>query len=150
MKSGLHWPLMIVALLTCSVAGNVYMLIRANNDPSFAVEPDYYQKAVTWDESQQMKADSEALGWGAEITVSAHRVELRLTDDLGKPIDDAEVKVIAFPNARAQHVLTSSLQSVGDGTYAWAQDFGRPGLWEFRFVAKKGPSRYEHVAREML
>ncbi|MEM7675322.1 MAG: hypothetical protein AAF449_04885 [Myxococcota bacterium] len=58
--------------------------------------------------------------------------------------------VVAFPNARAQHVLRSQLKPIGDGTYAWTQNFDRSGLWEFRFVVTKGSNRFEHVAREML
>ena len=46
---GWYWPVVIVSLLVGGAAANIGFMIVANRDPTFAVEPDYYRKAVDWD-----------------------------------------------------------------------------------------------------
>ena len=92
-KDGRYWPFLIVALLSVSVIANVFLIIKATTDPSFAVERDYYAKAVTWDEHQQEQADSNALGWHAALKAERDRLELRLLDADGRPIVDEPVHV---------------------------------------------------------
>ena len=44
-----------------SVSANLFLLVRATGDPSFAVESDYYAKAVAWDAHQAQAARGDAI-----------------------------------------------------------------------------------------
>lgn len=150
MKNGAWFPYLLTALLLISVGSNIYLVIRATNDPSFAVEPDYYQKAVGWDDKQAAQAQSDALGWQVELDAELQGLTVHLRDRLGRPIADAEVRVEAFHNARAQERIRGQLVSQGDGTYVWERDFARPGIWEYRLAAQRDDDRFVHVAQEEL
>ena len=147
-KDGRYWPFLIVALLSVSVIANVFLIIKATTDPSFAVERDYYAKAVTWDEHQQEQADSNALGWHAALKAERDRLELRLLDADGRPITDATVSVEAFHNARANMIITGEMVPQGGGLYAMAHDFERLGIWEYRLVVVRGDQRFVHTSQE--
>jgi len=150
LKDGRIWPFIIVGLLSISVVANVILLIKATGDPAFAVERDYYQKAVDFDKSQAAQARSDALGWKIELTADREQVQVRLFDAEGHPIGDAEVKVEAFHNARAANIISADLQSEGAGLYAYSGAFSRPGIWEYRLVAKRGEQRFAETVRKEL
>ena len=45
MKPGAGWPIGIAIVLAATVVGNLVMMRVAGDDPSMAIEPDYYRKA---------------------------------------------------------------------------------------------------------
>ncbi|NJK89058.1 MAG: hypothetical protein HC923_06405 [Myxococcales bacterium] len=148
LKDGRWFPLMLAAILLTSVGANIYLIVRATNDPSFAVEPDYYQKAVNWDRAKAERSASDALGWQMELNADTTSLRISLRDRLGRPIDGAFVEVEAFHNARANERLRGKLLPVGRGEYVLDQRFERAGLWEFRVAASVDDQRYVHVAQE--
>ena len=147
-RDGRIWPFFIVFLLGISVVANVILVIKATTDPSFAVERDYYAKAVSWDEHQQRQADSDALGWRAALKATRARLEVRLLDREGVPISDAKVTVEAFHNARANHLVAGVLTPEGGGLYALADRFDRPGLWEYRLVVDRADQRFVQTSQQ--
>ena len=62
---GWWWPWFVVALLVATAGGQGIMLYAATHDPTFAIEPDYYQKAVAFDTTIQQERGNLALGWTA-------------------------------------------------------------------------------------
>ena len=60
---GWYWPVAIVGLLVGGAAANIGLMIVANRDATFAVEPDYYRKAVDWDRTMAQEARNVELGW---------------------------------------------------------------------------------------
>lgn len=150
LKNGAWFPWMLVAILLVSVGANIYLLIRANSDPSFAVEPDYYAKAVDWDRIQAEKAESDALGWNVVVDARHDELRIRLTDRLGRPIDDAVVEVEAFHNARAADRARSVMYPRGQGVYVWEGPFERAGIWEYRIAATTDDYTFRHVTKEEL
>lgn len=150
MKSGEWFPYMLVGLLMISVGSNVYLFIRATNDPSFAVEPNYYDKAVRWDETQEVRAKSEALGWHAELRAEPSSLELILSDAFGRPVVGAEVEVVAFHNARANERIRAELVEQEEGRYLLVRAFPRPGLWEYRLAAVRDEDTFVHVTQQEL
>jgi nitrogen fixation protein FixH len=149
-KDGAWFPYMLVGFLLISVGANIYLVIRATNDPSFAVEPDYYAKAVDWDELQAQRVASERLGWEAAITLGAGELTVTLTDRAGIPVDDARVEVEVFHNARAQDRIIEQLEPVGPGRYTLTRTFARSGLWEIRLSAVRDADRFVYTTMEEL
>ncbi|MEL7370336.1 MAG: FixH family protein [Myxococcota bacterium] len=150
LKNGLWFPLLITTLLVASVAGNVFMVMRAANDPGFAVEPDYYRKAVEWDRLQAERAQSNELGWNVVVDARKDELRIRMTDRLGRPIEGASVVVEAFFNARANDRVTAQMEPKGLGVYTWAHTFPQPGLWEYRLAAFRDADRFTYVTQQEL
>ena len=141
---GWYWPVGLAALLVVSAGANIALLVITSRDASFAVEPDYYAKALAWDETMAQQTRNEALGWslglGVEPTGERGRVTVaaRLTDRAGVPLSGARVAIEGLHNARANRVLTAVLEQRGL-EYAAAMPLARPGLWEFRVRVTRGP-----------
>jgi hypothetical protein len=127
----------------------------AANDPSFALEPDYYQKAVSYDDELRQQDENRRLGWTLELTAEPSsvtrpsRIVLVAADGRG-PITGANVEARALRNAMASIVLTGSFQETGPGRYEAELPLARGGLWEFRFVLVRGGERYtERIRRDV-
>jgi nitrogen fixation protein FixH len=152
MSSGRHWPFLLAGLLASGVLANVYFMCRAVSDPSFAVEPDYYQKAVAWDAHQAEVRDSAALGWSVALAVAPAdpatgqaRLIAQFSDRSGRPVAGLSVGLQAFHNARAAEVVTARLAETASHAYAADVPVVRPGLWEFRISAARGEERFTAV-----
>jgi nitrogen fixation protein FixH len=153
MKRGSWWPIGITLVLATTVAGNIWVAKIASDDPSFAIEPDYYQKAITWDSTLAQGRENVQLGWrltpalGIVAATGKARVSATLTDSAGSPITGAVVKVAALPVARANEVHEATLAAAGAGEYAAQLDSRRQGQWELRFDVRAGSAHFTDVAR---
>ena len=141
---GWYWPVGLAALLVGSAGANIALVVITSRDASFAVEPDYYAKALAWDETMAQQARNEALGWslGLRVEPTGERgrmaVIVGLSDGAGAPLPGARIAIEALHNARASRVLTAILEPRGLG-YTALMPLARPGLWEFRVRATRGP-----------
>ena len=152
MKKGWYWPILLAGLLASGVAANLYFMSRAVSDPSFAVEPDYYAKAVAWDAHQAQARDNAELGWTLTLAVAAAdpgtgraRVVASLLDRDGLPVRGLTVGLEAFHNARASQVVKASLLETAEHAYAAEVAVSRPGFWEFRVAAARGTEVFTAV-----
>jgi nitrogen fixation protein FixH len=144
------WPLAIIGLLVLSAAGNVLLVVTAVGDPSFAVERDYYRKALAWDRTAGQRDRSDALGWSARAQLSAAsadqaQLDVWLEDDHGRPLAGARVAVEAFHNARARDVHVATLSPREAGRYVALVPSARRGLWEVRLTAERGGDTFTTV-----
>ncbi len=139
----LLWPGIVLALLGAQMLLMLVMVYMATSDRSFAVEPDYYKKALHWDESAAEGRSSRQLGWSVRIEVGdaadvlkRRDVTCTLLDAAGEPLSGATVEVIAFPHARGQERTLVKFAEIGGGLYAASMPIPRSGLWEFRVTAQ--------------
>lgn len=152
MKRGMMWPIAIVAILGATIAANVWLVVVANDDPSFAIEANYYQKAVQWDSTLAQATRNRALGWQIDPRLAAYSardgavLHVSLTDSSGAPITDATVRVAALFNARAGTVIDATLERDGDG-YSVRLPVNHRGQWELRFAVLRGDQRFTAVSR---
>lgn len=158
-SSGKYWPVIVIALLVGGAGANIGLMLVATRDPSFAVEPDYYQKALRWDETMAQEARNAALGWsiavGFDGASSPGRVTLaaRVSDRAGRALEGARVEVEAFHSARASRVLAATLSPGSAGRYSATLPLDRPGLWELRLRVARGDAVFtrtlvQDLARE--
>ena len=153
MKRGTWWPIAVTTVLATTVAANIWVMRVASDDPSFAIEPDYYRKAIEWDSTLAQARQDSILGWRLtpELRVIAAtgktRLSATLTDSTGAPISGAVVRVSALPVARANEVHELTLASAGAGEYSAQLDSRREGQWELRFDVQAGSTRFTEVAR---
>lgn len=148
-----HWKWAPVALLGSLLSGLGTMVFIATGDPSFAVEPEYYQKALDWDRERAQQANNERLGYQLTVSVrapgagGARELVLQFVDAAGQPIHGASVEVSAFHNARAAEIVRRRLVERDPGIYVQELPLKRLGLWELRFVTQRSGVRFTHVAR---
>ena len=107
-QSGWWWPWFVVALLVATAAGQGIMYYEATHDPTFAIEPDYYNKAVAYDSAMLRERETIALGWHPIGTMTAASptdaaVRVVLTDSLGLPVVGARVRGSAIHNLDGSH-----------------------------------------------
>jgi nitrogen fixation protein FixH len=145
-KKGLGWPIGISALLAVFVVANLFVMYLANDDPAFAIEPDYYRKAVAFDSSMATARRSATLGWSASTAIeradTRTSVTVMLADADRQPVAGASVTIDARFNARANEVLDVVLRERSPGQYSAPLDVRHAGQWEVRVDAVRGPDHF--------
>lgn len=154
LRKGYAWALLPVVLLGSMFVGWGVMIGLALDDPAFGVEPDYYEKAVHFDEHQAQARESRELGWELEVVPRVDSqgalVLVTLEDSAHEPIRGATVKATVFHNARSSQSRELVFRSDGHGRYVQRLEPWRPGLWELRFDVEKGGQRFLQVIRLSL
>ncbi|MEM6273781.1 MAG: FixH family protein [Myxococcota bacterium] len=156
-KDGRYWPFLLTALLVGGVGMNIAMVLRAADDPSFAVEEDYYKRAVEWDQHRAAVRESKALGWSIRIDPRLERsgpshhivLDADIVDRFGRPVSDATVQVKAVHLARAAYPLHATMDRKRD-RFSAVLNSNRAGQWEFSFVVERGDERFEDQKRAEL
>ncbi len=148
-SKGRIWPTMIVAALLGNVVLGVVLVRLAGGDRHFAVESNYYQKAVNWDSTMAQAGRNTVLGWvmvpslGPVRSDGGDTLRVTLHTAAGEPVRDALVTLEAMPVAFAGEVARATLRATGEpGQYAAVGVIRRVGLWELRFAAVRGSDRF--------
>ncbi|MEC9374590.1 MAG: FixH family protein [Planctomycetota bacterium] len=156
MKSGRIWILIVVAFLTMNVCIGGALIYFAHSDPGFAVEENYYERALKWDDQARLRSESEALGWTVELDVpritkgsseAPILVRVRLVSREGEPVAAAGIGLRAFHVARARNRLEAVMIEVEPGHYAAPLLIDRAGWWEFSLLAERGDVRFAATER---
>jgi len=150
-KKGMQWPIGVVVVLVLTVAANIYMAFRANDDPSVSAESDYYQKAVRFDADQALRRRSERLGWHLTLVAnSATAGEATLTaalvDSAGAPVRGAVMRLTARHVARADSPFNATAREDGD-QYVATLPMIRRGLWDIGIEIVRGNDRFVTAQR---
>jgi nitrogen fixation protein FixH len=145
-KKGMQWPIGVVVVLTLTVAANIWVAVRANDDPSVSIESDYYQKAVRFDAEQALRRRSERLGWrltldATRVTAGEATLTATLVDSTGAPVHGAVVRLTARAVARGNDVLTATARELGD-RYVATLPVTRLGLWDVDVEALRSGERF--------
>lgn len=134
-RSNTLWPLAIVSLLGLNATIVGVTVYFAVSDKSVATEPNYYAKALNYNEAIQQRATNERLGWRAEPTLGPSsdgrsvQLAVKLLDRDGKPIPGASVRAVAFASARSGTRESILLSAQPGGDYAGPININRSGLW---------------------
>jgi len=148
--------LLPVLLLGASLAGWGVMIHLATSDPSFAVEPAYYQKAARYDEELHRRRASAALGWNIEVVSFRQAgegsvlLEVRALQKDGAPLADAELRLEAMPNVHADRVQKALATANHAGRAVLELAPAASGLWELRFTVLRGGQSFSQVVRADL
>lgn len=155
MRPELKWPAIIVGALTVHALAWIAVAVLATSNPSYAVEEDYYDKAVAWDAKRHQDAVNADLGWQLTADVEPPAlpggpalVQVTLADADGRPIDGATVDLETFHNVRADLILRGRLVGEGGGRYACELPMRRNGRWELRFEVHRGDEQFTAVVAD--
>lgn len=156
-RAGWRWGGLIVGLLASQILIGFVAVWLAVGDPAWAVVPHYREKALHWNEWEQLQEASRHLGWEADLVIHApanalgeRQVEVALRDDEGRPIPGAAVQLELYHHARGADVLVSRpVESPSSpGLYVATVPARRPGLWEWRLDVHQGKSRFVMDGRD--
>jgi len=141
----LRWPIAIVTIFCVHAAAMIGVILVATRDPSFAVEPNHYQKALAWDAFSARRRASQALGWTVSARSDARldaartrELDCRIVDRTGQPVTGATVALLAFPHARGEERTRLRLHESAPGQYVVRAPLVREGIWELRLTARRG------------
>lgn len=143
------WPLVIAGALILHVVAMMAMVAFATSDESYTVEPDYYKKALAWDERRAQDRHNTELGWTLEFTVEPAlpgtdpTLRVTLHDAGGEPIADARIDVETFSNIRRDDILTATISGDGEA-YTTPIPMRGNGRWEFRFHVTRGSDLFTY------
>jgi len=153
-SSGKFWIGMVIGFLMIDVVVFSIAIVLATGDPAHAVEENYYERALNWDETARLRAESEALGWrvridGLESTPRGQKSLMRvsISDAEGAPVEGLSVQGVAFHNARSKERVRLAMRPVEAGAYAAAIDASRPGWWEVQIMARRAGERFASTER---
>jgi nitrogen fixation protein FixH len=140
-KGGRFWIGLVVAMLVANAAA-MFFLIAEAGDPTPRVLPDYYKKAVAWDETAAARRASAALGWTAAIEVDAATLRVRLADPTGGPVTGARVTIAGRQRSRADQPYAVELVESSPGRYAGVLPPAPRGLHELELTADRGAETF--------
>lgn len=153
-KTSSLWAFAPAVLLTSMVGGLGTMAYIASSDPSFAVERDYYKKAVHWDEQRAQESLNLKLGWRIEAREERRDTRtglteftFRVSDMRGEPVRNGELTVTTFHNARAGETVERTTKESAPGEYKLQLPMKRPGLWELRLSIVRPSERFTRTLR---
>lgn len=147
------WPWVPAGLLACMLTGLGTLATIAARDPGFALERDYYEKAVAYDGEIAQRAENARLGWsidsevGPSVSGNERRFVVRARDAAGA-ITGARVSVEALRNATAQRPVDAELVERAAGEYEARLSLREAGLWEFRLTLERGRDRFTTIERK--
>lgn len=153
------WPALIFVLLALNASIVAVTLYFALSDRSAATEPDYYRKAMAYDETIRLREESARLGWKAMVTFRpaadgrSMQLAVTLTDRDDRPIEGARVQAEAFASARSGDRQTLDLAPIAGqepGTYAAPIRVSRAGVWHVRLHATRADDHFAHEAEAYL
>lgn len=137
------WPVGVVGILLVSLSVCAITVFAAVSDDSFAIEDDYYARAVAWDDTAAQLEKNEQLGWTATAVVrESGPIEITLLDAAGEPITGALVNATVFHHAARRDALDRQFTEAGDGVYTMTLDSVRSGLWQIRLTAQADGERF--------
>lgn len=148
------FPAIVIGLLAAQVLLCAVVIFIATSDPSFAVEEDYYAKALNWDKTKAARAASTRLGWRPILIVSPtaddyknREITMRLFDAEDQLLTGVTATAIAFQQSRGDERQTIAFQEREDepGVYQASLPVRRTGRWQFRLTAERGADAFQQT-----
>jgi hypothetical protein len=141
-RNAWRWPLIVVTFLIGHVLLMAIACTIAMRDKTFAVVPDYYGRALEWDQQKSAKIASGKLGWHVEVQ-AGRQVDARgrrtvsfvLTGAKGKPVEGATLEAVYFHHAHADQIqhVTLTADSNDPRRFTAQVPMAFEGNWEFHF-----------------
>ncbi len=152
-----RWAFFPVAMLAFSVVLAVVTVQAALHGQGAAPEPDYYGKAVAWEDVQRQRAENDRLRWNVTPSFAASetdrripRLELAIADKWDVPIEGGVVSVEAIPVKAVRLGGEITLQERSPGRYAADLPARMDGQWEFRVRIERDGDCYTDTFRRVL
>lgn len=145
-----RWPVLIVGLLVGHVTLMMFCVTFAVSSHARAgVTPDYYQKALHWDDVRRQQRINQDLGWAVTLTPDVltdirgnRNLLVQVTDAEDEPIDDADVRVSVYHAVYPGSTRASAPATLDDNGYRLTLPMRRGGLWHITVDITRGDERF--------
>ena len=146
-SKGLHWPMMIVALLLSGIVMDLCVLFLASDSQGLAVKENYYELSSNYEEIKQQAKVNRELGWKLEAEIVAmtsfrSRLKLSLLDANGQRVENAQLSVRIYHKTRPKGSIESTLKDNGDGLYLEVLPLRQAGAYQIEVVAEQSDKRF--------
>ncbi|MEO1128977.1 MAG: FixH family protein [Planctomycetota bacterium] len=141
MRPHIFWPAFIVSIFMVSVVFMGILLSLATGDPNLEVEPDYYARAMSWDERQALRASSARLGWRTDITHEGDVLRVTVHDADDVLVGDT-IRVMAFHRALRSEAHTLEQTADEPGVFTLPLSPPKAGLWNVALEVTSGDVLY--------
>lgn len=135
-------PALVAGIMGACLLSTGALIVVSGADRSFAVEPDYYAKALAWDRARLAEARSRLLGWCASAAFDGPDLVVSLRDRDGDPVRASGITAEVFTSARASQRWRLSLNESAPGEYRAPLPAGAAGAWIVRLSASTGTDRF--------
>lgn len=147
----IFWPGMVFAILGMSVIANVVLIVHATSDGGPQIVPDYYTKAVHWDEARGEEAKVADLGWDATVRIEPSvagqgYIQLKFEKD-GVGVEGLEVGVTLRDPAKIAPLYVGPAAPAAPGQYVTKTPLSRLGVFDVEVLATRGAERFHDVIR---
>ena len=156
-KHALAWGGIIVGLLLLQIVLCTAGAYCAVGGRGVAVESDYYNKALHWDDHLALEEKSRRLGWTTQLDVGSAETSrgeralmLNLHDRTGAPLNNADVEIAYFHHAHALDLRKATLRMIRPGFYSASVELEHRGIWEFRLTVKRGKDTFIQTIQQDL
>lgn len=152
MKPGALWPWVIGGALVLHVVVSLGVVFFAASDASYAIEEDYYDKAINWDKKRAQDQLNDELDWSLAFAVAPPAVpgerpklDVRLADANGESLTGATIALETFHKASSGDIIRIAIPpSEEAGLYTASPEMRRNGLWELRFTVDHGGDHFTY------
>lgn len=142
-RSARFWSSFVLALMTLNLLIALVAIVVAVRDPSFQPVPSYGENGVDWETRKQLQANSDSLGWTAQVerSVEDNAVRMVLSDSQGEPVTGASGTVQVYHFTRAGQPITApAIESTDQpGLYHAAIDVSKDGRWHVTAKLSRPP-----------
>ncbi len=144
-RAGIVWGIGALLTMNFSIVALTFWL--AGSDPSVAVEPDYYRKALEWDRSDAQRRAGARLAWSVTLThspaaaSSTPRLNLTLRDRDNNPVEGAAVHATLFRHDRAADRSAADFSEESPGLYTAPtppSPASHATLWRAQLLIQRG------------
>jgi nitrogen fixation protein FixH len=149
-------PWTFVAFLAVVLAANGTMIGMAFLTWPGLETADAYRKGIAYNAALEAAREQAALGWEVDLAfvpagAGPHgRLELRLVDMLGQPIERAVVHADLTRPTQSGHDFATPLEPAAAGVYAKTLAFPLPGIWDVRVQAEHRGRTYGTTRRVVV
>jgi len=147
--SHIFWPGFIIALLGIPMLTGTAIIMASSSDGGPRIMPDYYNRAVAWDESQAVDQASRDLGWTVALSVTDERAELAVRDAQNQPLKVSGTAAFRLASEIEPRVV-AALTPRQDGQPGHYIIEGAPldhGVWDVQLRLDTGEAVYERTHR---
>jgi nitrogen fixation protein FixH len=144
-NKGHLWIGIVIAFLVGNVVATMVLLSEAG-DPEGRVLPDYYAKAVAYDDVMAQERASAALGWTATPSLRGEMLEIRVADRAGAPLGGLAVTATVDPRGRTDRTEAVQLDEIAPGVYRGAVRDAPVGLYVVATTAVEGRDTFVATA----
>ncbi len=141
------WTFIILGLLGSQLSIGVVAVVLAHQGDSKQIIPNYYQRALAWDDSMAAQRESDKLGWRAELQVSEaldaqgeRPITIVLRQHDGSPVLGAQGTLRIYHNKFINQAMDLPVSELSSGVYRTTAPMHQKGVWQFALRMQQGDS----------